>query len=222
MVRLLSHCSHVLDGGRTHSRRFYDLYKFILNNNLKRVKLEVAAREDLRWWSNFSETFNGKKKIEYPEYDLPLVSDSSLKGFAIYKGEEWLAGSRDNSLKLEDNSCGHIIRSPSFDLYDKTNINELKLWPSGLQVWYPELKGKSVSIFTDNTQVYHMVRKGTSSNQTCMQWLKEKFWICKIYQIRLVPYYINTKNNVVARLLYIKSESESHKCLSGTGLSKKN
>ena len=32
---LLSHCSHVVDGGRTHSRRFYDLYKIILNNNLK-------------------------------------------------------------------------------------------------------------------------------------------------------------------------------------------
>ena len=34
---LLSHCSHVVDGGRTHSRRFYDLYKIILNNNLKRI-----------------------------------------------------------------------------------------------------------------------------------------------------------------------------------------
>ena len=31
---LLSHCSQ----GRTHSRRFYDLYKVILNNNLHRVK----------------------------------------------------------------------------------------------------------------------------------------------------------------------------------------
>ena len=27
---LLAHCSHVVDGGRTHSRRFYDLYKVIL------------------------------------------------------------------------------------------------------------------------------------------------------------------------------------------------
>ena len=224
MGGLLSHCSHVIDGGRTHSRRFYDLYKVILNNNLKRVKLGLAAREDLKWWANFSETFNGKKKIEYPEYELPLVSDSSLKDFAIYKGDKWLVGSWDNSLELEHNSCGLIISSPSCDLYDKTNINELELWPiiSGLQVWYPELKGKSVSIFTDNTQVQHMVRKGTSSNKTCMQWLREIFWICKIYQIRVVPYYINTKNNSVAdtlsRILYIKGESESQKCLNGTGL----
>ena len=221
---LLSHCSHVVDGGRTHSRRFYDLYKIILNNNLKRIKLGLAAKEDLKWWANFAKTFNGKKKIIYPEYELPLVSDSLLKGFAIYKGEEWLAGSWDDSLKLNNDQCNHIISSPSCDHYDKTNINELELWPiiSGLRVWYPDLKGKSVSIFTDNTQVYHMVRKGTSSNKTCMQWLREIFWICKIYQIRLVPYYINTKNNLVAdtlsRILYIKGESEAKKCLNGTGL----
>ena len=220
---LLSHCSHFVDGGRTHSRRFYDLYKIILNNNLKRIKLGLAAKEDLKWWANFAKTFNGKKKIIYPEYELPLVSDSSLKGFAIYKGEEWLAGSWDDSLILDNDKCNHIISSPSFDNYNKTNINELELWPiiSGLRVWYPDLKGKSVSIFTDNTQVYHMIRKGTSSNKTCMQWLREIFWICKIYQIRLVPYYINTKNLVadtLSRILYIKGESEAKKGLNGTGL----
>ena len=50
----------------THSRHFYDLYKNILNNNLKRVKLGVAASEDLKWWANFSETLNGKKFIFLP------------------------------------------------------------------------------------------------------------------------------------------------------------
>ena len=161
---LLSHCSHIVNGGRTHSHRFYDLYKIVLNNDLKRIKLGLAAKEEVKWWANFSKTFNGKNKIIYPEYELPLVSDSSLKGFAIYKGEEWLTGSWDDSLILDNDKCNHIISSPSFDNYNKTNINELELWPiiSGLRVWYPDLKGKSVSIFTDNTQVYHMVRKGTS------------------------------------------------------------
>ena len=50
-----------------------------------------------------------------------------------------------------------------------------------------------------------------------MGWLRELFWVCKIYTIRLVPHYINTKNNLVAdtlsRILYIKSESEIRKCL---------
>ena len=110
---LLSHCSYDAVGGRTHSRRFYDLYKIVLNNNLKRVKLDLAASEDLKWWANFAATFNGRKKIIYPEYDLPLVSDSSLKDFAIYKGEEWLAGSWDDSLKIDNDHCNHIISSLS-------------------------------------------------------------------------------------------------------------
>ena len=63
---LLSHCSHVIDGGRTHSRRFYDLYKVILNNNLKRIKLGLAAKEDLKWWANFAKTFNSFNP-EFPQ-----------------------------------------------------------------------------------------------------------------------------------------------------------
>ena len=77
-------------------------------------------------WPYGVEGVNGKKKIIYPEYELPLVSDSSLKGFAIYKGKEWLAGSWDDSLLLDNDKCNHIISSPSFDVYDKTNINELE------------------------------------------------------------------------------------------------
>ena len=67
-----------------------------------------------------------------------------------------------------------------------------------------------------------MIRNGVSSNTTCMGWLRELFWVCKIYRIRLVPHYINTKNNLVAdtlsRILYIKSESEIRKCLEGSNL----
>ena len=32
---MLAHCSHMVDGGRTHSRRFYDLYKVILKKYYK-------------------------------------------------------------------------------------------------------------------------------------------------------------------------------------------
>ena len=57
----------MVDRDRTHSRRlhFYDLYKVILKNDLKRVKLGKAAREDLDWWLKFGATFNCKTKIEY-------------------------------------------------------------------------------------------------------------------------------------------------------------
>ena len=135
----------VAQSGRQHVACFL-YHKVILNNNLKRVKLGVAAREDLKWWANFSETFNGKKNKIYPEYELPLVSDSSLKGFAIYKGEEWLAGSWDDSLKIEYDSCGHIISSPSCDYHNKTNIMCWNYGPSS-QVFEYGIQNLKVNLF---------------------------------------------------------------------------
>ena len=136
---LLAHCSCVVDGDRTHSRRFYDLYKVILKNDLKRVKLGKAAREDLDWWLTFCPTFNRKRKIEYEEYPIPLIWDSSLKGFAVYKGKEWLGGTLEGEKALENSSCGHITSPPGMDTYDKSNINELELWPilEGFKVLVP-------------------------------------------------------------------------------------
>ena len=134
----------------------------------------------------FFRNVNGKKKLNTQNMSSPLYQTLCLR-VSLYTRR--IHGSRvhawDNSLKLEDNSCGHIISSPSCDLYDKTTINELELWPiiPGLQVWYPELKEKSVSIFTDNTKVYHMVRKGTSSNTTCMQWLRETSGYVKLIKL---------------------------------------
>ena len=109
---------------------------------------------------------------------------------------------------------------PGADYYDKSNINELELWPivEGLRCWYPEFKGKSVTIFTNNTQVMYMLRKGTSTNSTCMECLRET----KNFNIRLVAKYVNTKRNLVAdtlsRVMYLKSEGQARKCLQGSML----
>ena len=120
---------------------------------------------------------NGKREIEYEEYPIPLISDLSLKDFAIYKGKDWLAGTWEDEIVLDDTSCGHIVSPPGMDVYGKSNINALELWPivEGLMCWHPEFKGKSVTVFTDNTQVMYMLRKGTSTNATCMEWLREIF-----------------------------------------------
>ena len=119
-----------------YSRRFYDLYKVILKHNLKSIKLGKMAREDLKWWSNFCESFNVKRKIEYAEYPYPVVSDSSMRGLA--------RGTCEGSINLET-ACSHIV-SPPPPAYvrhnDPININELELWPIliGVKAWLLELK----------------------------------------------------------------------------------
>ena len=68
----------------------------------------------------------------------------------------------------------------------------------------------------------YMLRKDNSTNTTCIGWLIEIFWICKITNIRIVAKYVNTKSNLVAatlsRILYVKSGSEARKCLEGSML----
>ena len=58
---------------------------------------------------------------------IPFISDSSLKGFAIYKGKDWLAGTWEDEIVLKNSSCGHIVSPPGVDYYDKSNINKLEL-----------------------------------------------------------------------------------------------
>ena len=55
-----------------------------------------------------------------------------------------------------------------------------------------------------------------------MEWLREIFWITKIFNIRHVVKYVNTKSNLVAdtlsRVMFLKSEGEACKCLQGSML----
>ena len=92
----------------------------------------------------------------------------------------------------------------------------------GFYISWGEFKNKSVTMFTDNTQVMCMLRKGTSTNTTCMAWLREIFWIKKIFNIHIVAKYVNTKSNLVmdtlSRVLYLKTEEEARKSLQGSML----
>ena len=219
----LSHCSHVVKGGKMFCRSIYDLYKAMVVKNLQFININDDVRSDLAWWRNLCTFFNGSSRIVKDQYYLPMVSDSSMKGFAVYLGHDWVAGtwSDDDCIPLISN-CQHISFRPVSDSFDSSNINELELWPVvvGLKRWKHVLRDKSLLLFTDNTQVMFMLRNSRSSNDTCRKWLKEIFWLCAIYNIDLTAQYINTKCNLVAdtlsRLPYFKGINELYQCLYGS------
>lgn len=68
----------------------------------------------------------------------------------------------------------------------------LELWAIivGLCRWYMLFRNKSVKVVVDNTQVKFMLCNGISINATCMNWLREIFWICVLNNIQLVPEYM--------------------------------
>lgn len=55
---ILSHCSKVVKGGRTFSRRIIDLLKGLPQHNA-RIRLSREFQEDIHWWRGFADTFNG-------------------------------------------------------------------------------------------------------------------------------------------------------------------
>ena len=224
---LLSHCSHLVRGGRTFCRRLYNLYKEMCVKSLKNVVISPEVKSDLNWWRLFCVSFNGVSQINNVDYCYPMVSDASFKGFGVYMGNDWVAGSWADIDRLSVASpCDHIGSLPVVEreVVDFRNINVLELWPIvvGLKRWSHLLKNKTLTLFTDNTQVMYMLRKGSSTNPICMSWIKEIYWVCVFNNIELKPKYINTHNNVVAdtlsRLNYISDIREVEKNLLGTDL----
>ena len=222
---LLSHCAHVVKGGKFFCKNVYKLYKEMVNRNLRYVNLNVEVKNDLRWWKRLCKFFNGSMRIVEQPFAFPMVSDSSLKGFAVYLNDDWVAGVWDDKDFINIvSSCCHVASKPLLDKFEKDNINVLELWPIvvGLKRWAYLFKNKSLDVVTDNTQVMFMLLNGGSINKCCCNWIREIFWITAIYNIKLVPKYINTKSNLVAdtlsRMMYPETSSKIVELLNGSNL----
>ena len=222
---LLSHCSQLVKGGRIFCKSTYELYKVLVTSNKRYINLSENVVTDFNWWLRLFPFFNGTVKMWNPEFEYPMISDSSMRGFGVYLDSDWVAGTWLDTDHISLHSeCNHIGFRPVWDRFDHSNINELELWPIvvGLKRWLDLFRDRNVHVFTDNTQVMFMLINGVSSNPTCRQWLKEIFWLCAIYNIKLSPKYVSTKSNLVAdtlsRLPYFKSESDLVDLLNGSNL----
>ena len=183
---LLSHCAHLVRGGKIFCRCIYQLYKDMLARGKRWIRIPSEVRQDIEWWKKFCCSFNGISKINNQLFDQAMVSDSSMKGFAVYLGRDWAAGFwKDPPFDIK-NDCNHLTPPPSeLSSCNSVNINVLELWPIvlGLQRWSKSLSNKSLLLFTDNTQVMHMLINGRSSKKMCMAWIREIFWVCIIHNI---------------------------------------
>ena len=192
---LLSHCSTVVKGGRTYTRRLYDALKYT-DSKCRRVKLSDLAILDLRWWSSFLVVFNGKARMFDKDCPVvPLVTDASNSGFGAYTDSDFFWG----FWKVEDKWCGHQESAPIEEVF-RNHINVGEMWPvvAGLHRWCSEWRDCIVEVVTDNTQVQHALRTGRSSNPSTMKWLREIFWVCAFNNIYIKSTRIASKDNILA------------------------
>ena len=199
----MSHCAYIVKGGRTFSRRIFDL-SASYSRHSRRIPLSKEILADFEWWLAFCHVFNGRACIIQGVHPLPIVSDSSFHGFGAWAGNDWLAGFWDQDAIPHNFApgCSHMVAPPVFDKAPK-NINVYELWPivAGLHRWAPAYKNSCLHVVTDNMQVLAMLNTGRSINKTCMTWLRELYWICFVNNIDIFATYIKSADNVLADAL---------------------
>lgn len=212
LTGLLAHCSQVIRGGRTFCCRLYDVQKLAILHRLPAVDLPDMVQDDIKWWHSFCATFNGVSAINTDIYPVPMISDSSFKGYGVWLGADWVAGTWNDGDTIDiETPCSHVGPHPVADQIDCHNINVLEMWPIvvGLKRWFHLFRDKTVILYCDNTQVLHILRRSSSRKKNCMFWVRGIFWLCLIYNVSLVPKYISSADNVVAdilsRMLYKES-----------------
>ena len=197
---LVSHCSYVVRGGRTFSRRIFDLAASY-SRHCRSIPLDDAILADFHWWLSFCNTFNGKACIIRDMYPIPLYSDASFTGFGAWMGLNWIFGLWEGQSMIDhlDSRCDHLQPPPAFDTAQK-NINVYELWPVvvGIKRWAPFFRNTRLHVVTDNMQVLAMLNTGRSSNKTCMTWLREVFWVCFVYNVDVHASYIRSADNILA------------------------
>ena len=213
---LVSYCSYVVRGGRTFSRRIFDL---AASNSRKshNIPLSDAIKDDLQWWSSFCEIFNGRACIIKDTHRVPMYSDASFMGFGAWLGRDWLFGvwNDADTPRDFDQGCSHLTSAPTAGI--ARNINVCELWPIvvGLKRWGSHFRNFRLHLITDNMQVLAMINTGRSCNRTCMSWLRELFWMCFIWNLDIFATYIRSEDNVLADALSrVSYTGVSTKCTS--------
>ena len=203
---ILAHASKVVKGGRTFTRNLYNMLHKVKKQHHK-IRLSAVARGDITWWLSFAEQFNGGKKIITASgYSTAVYSDSSTSvGFAAYHDADWLAGfwnpKKDDC--ANESGFGHHLESPPTPEEQCSNINEMEFWPvlCAIKKWGDKWKDTEVFFVTDNTQVLHMINSGRSSNQLCMGWIRQLFWLSVTHNFHPKSVYIRSEHNVICDAL---------------------
>ena len=89
LIGLLSHACKVVCSGRSFLRKLINLSMVPKHN----VRLNSEARSDIKWWSQFCQTWNGISMMHLPNMASPtavLTSDASGNwGCGAYSGSNW-------------------------------------------------------------------------------------------------------------------------------------
>lgn len=204
LVGYLTHCSKVVRGGRLFSRRIVSLLRGL--GDRKHFRIPKHIKLDLMWWQSFMKWFNGMATIIRYNYGSGLIiyTDACESGYGIFAGYDWQAGRFDSDAKLKnmDGSCHshwkNIDKPTLVPRNDNVNFWELIAVWQAVSRYAESAMNSHVIIMSDNTQVVAMLNGDASINESCLELLREIFWLSAIFNVYITSRYIPGVENVVA------------------------
>ena len=145
------------------------------------VSWDVSCRRDLQWWSYPSHLVVGVD-LALPHPELLLFTDASDAGWGASLGSDHLSG-----LWPRDVSQYSI------------NHRELLAVFLAIRGFLHLLRGKSVSLFTDNTSALsYLCKEGGTRSSTLNSVAQAILRLCESYDVCLLPQFVPGHLNVLA------------------------
>ena len=168
-------------GGRFHMRRLIESANK-LRKPWHRQNVTKDMKQDILWWLNFMEVFNGcMPMVDCRPVSYPVCIDAcKIAAGAFHQGDfvynQWTA----NVASLPINYLEVLALEPA-----------VKRWA---HLW----TNKKVFIHCDNVTACTLINKGTCKNVTVMAALRRIFWYSAIYNFRLRAIYYPGQFNKLA------------------------
>ena len=201
---VLNFCCKVVRGGRVYM--FYMIQLLKVFNSRSRISLPLSFYEDISWWREFANIFNGQADFFDPVANtVELYSDACLSGLAaICQNDYYYA----KVMSCDDDDLHYVVTSThAYEIYvpykHAANINVLELIAVLLALirWDNLLINCRVLCYCDNLQVCYNLCKDKTRNALSNQCLRDIFWRCVSNNIYISPAYIPSCLNVDADYL---------------------
>ena len=161
-----------------------------------RVRLSKAAAADVVFWFAFLSDLGPVQPMPRPERlsDLVVLGDASLKGFGFWtpRGRRGWRGTWPQHFPWQSGDMA---------------VLELLTVLAALRTLEPEIRGKSVTVWTDNEAVYKCLKR-MRGRKTRMRWLMRVVALfCSASQVTIHPHWLPTNANRTADVLSRRTSS---------------
>jgi hypothetical protein len=193
----------VVAPGRHQLGRIMDFMRPLMRmdpGRFVRFAIPGGVREDVAWWHDFLESFNGKSvlyDLEWSEAPLiELFTDACDDGFGAVFGDRWFAGAwtpeqRAASIVATDRSM------PFFELYALV---------AAAKVWGPLWTGKKITFRCDCMPVVDAITKGNSPKPQMMNLIRQLASIACDNRFDFRCHHIAGVDNTAADILSRRSD----------------